>query len=115
MAKENDKLMKRIERCFSRGVVDYGLIADDDRILVGLSGGKDSLALLELLAKRAKAPVVVMTTKGTNKIAKRMVLRSTKVELDVIEVIDKETVQNMKLSDLSAHVRESIANALQQK
>ena len=68
-----------------------------------------------LLAKRAKAPVVVMTTKGTNKIAKRMVFRSTKVELDVIEVIDKETVQNMKLSDLSAHVRESIANALNQQ
>ena len=66
-----------------------------------------------LLAKRAKAPVVVITTKGTDKIAKRMVLRSTKVELDVIEVIDKETVQELKLSDLSAHVRESIANALQ--
>jgi len=66
-----------------------------------------------LLAKRAKAPVVVMTTKGTNNIAKRMILRSTKVELDVIEVIDKETVQSMKLGDLSAHVRESIANALQ--
>ena len=64
-----------------------------------------------LLAKRAKAPVVVMTTKGTNKIAKRMILRSTKVELDVIEVIDKETVQNLKLNELSAHVRESIANA----
>ncbi len=68
-----------------------------------------------LLAKRAKAPVVVMTTKGTNQIAKRMVLRSTKVELDVIEVIDKETVQELKLSDLSARVRESIANALQQQ
>lgn len=65
-----------------------------------------------LLAKRAKAPVVVMTTKGTNEIAKRMVLRSTKVDLNVIEIIDAETVQNMKLSDLSAHVRESIANAL---
>ena len=37
-----------------------------------------------LLAKRAKAPVVVITTKGTDKIAKRMVLKSTKVELDVI-------------------------------
>lgn len=68
-----------------------------------------------LLAKRANAPVVVMTTKGTNNIAKRMVLRSTKVDLDVIEVIDKETVQNTRLSDLSARVRESIANALQQK
>ena len=65
-----------------------------------------------LLAKRSKTPVVVITTKGTDKIAKRMILRSTKVELDVIEVIDAETVQNMKLSDLSAHVRESIANAL---
>ena len=58
---------------------------------------------------------MVITTKGTNKIGKRMILRSTKVELDVIEVIDAETVQNMKLSDLSAHVRESIASALQSK
>lgn len=66
-----------------------------------------------LLAKRAKAPVVVVATKGTDQIAKRMVLRSTKVELDVIEVIDKETVQNLKLSELSAHVRQSIANVLQ--
>ena len=65
-----------------------------------------------LLAKRAKAPVVVITTKGTDKIAKRMVIRSTKVDLNVIEIIDAETVQSMKLSDLSAHVRESIANAL---
>ena len=65
-----------------------------------------------LLAKRAKAPVVVMTTKGTNEIAKRMLLRSTGVDLNVIEIIDAETVQNMKLCDLSAHVRESIANAL---
>ena len=32
----------------------YHLVEDDDRILVGLSGGKDSLLLLELLAKRAR-------------------------------------------------------------
>ena len=32
----------------------YHLIADDDHILVGLSGGKDSLLLLELLAKRSR-------------------------------------------------------------
>ena len=32
----------------------YRLIEDDDRILVGLSGGKDSLLLTELLAQRAK-------------------------------------------------------------
>jgi len=32
----------------------YHLIEDDDHILVGLSGGKDSLCLLELMASRAK-------------------------------------------------------------
>ena len=42
-----------------------------------------------------------------------MIIKSTKVELDVIEVIDKETVQNSRLNELAAHVRESIANALQ--
>ena len=66
-----------------------------------------------LLAKRADAPVVVITTKGTNQISKNKLIKSTKVELEVIEVIDKETIKNMKLSEISAHVRNSIANALQ--
>ena len=39
---------------FIKAMATYHLIEDDDRILVGLSGGKDSLLLLELLAKRAK-------------------------------------------------------------
>lgn len=51
---EEDKLLYRINKKFLKGVVDYGLIEDGDRILVGLSGGKDSLALLELLANRSK-------------------------------------------------------------
>ena len=51
---EGDKLMRRIGQRFNKGVVNYRLIDDDDRILVGLSGGKDSLALLELLAKRSR-------------------------------------------------------------
>ena len=39
---------------FVKAMATYHLIEDDDRILVGLSGGKDSLLLLEFLAKRAK-------------------------------------------------------------
>ena len=39
---------------FVKAMATYHLIEDDDHILVGLSGGKDSLLLLELLAKRAK-------------------------------------------------------------
>lgn len=53
MEKE-DKLIRTISRRFNKGVVEYGLIDEGDKILVGLSGGKDSLALLELLAKRSR-------------------------------------------------------------
>lgn len=35
-------------------MVKYRLIEDGDKILIGLSGGKDSLALLELLARRSR-------------------------------------------------------------
>lgn len=51
---EEAKLMRRIEQRFMKGIVRYGLIEEGDKILVGLSGGKDSLALLELLARRSR-------------------------------------------------------------
>ena len=56
MAKFTPKemLWRRINKRFAKGVVKYGLLEEDDKILVGLSGGKDSLALLELLAKRMR-------------------------------------------------------------
>ena len=43
-----------IVKLFHKACADYGLIADGDHILVGLSGGKDSLALVELLGRRAQ-------------------------------------------------------------
>lgn len=49
-----DNLLRRIERRFVKGVMEYGLLADGDHILVALSGGKDSLAMLELLARRSR-------------------------------------------------------------
>ena len=48
------RLEKRLNERFVKAMATYHLIEDDDRILVGLSGGKDSLLLTELLAKRAK-------------------------------------------------------------
>ena len=45
---EEEKMLRRIDKRFSKGVVEYGLIEDGDKILIGLSGGKDSLALVEL-------------------------------------------------------------------
>lgn len=45
-----DKLWRR----FHEGCQRYRLLADGDHILLGLSGGKDSLLLLELLGRQAK-------------------------------------------------------------
>ena len=51
---ESRRLEKRLKERFIKAMATYHLIEDDDHILVGLSGGKDSLLLTELLAKRAK-------------------------------------------------------------
>jgi len=41
-----------------RGIGDYAMIRDGDRVLLGLSGGKDSLSLLHVLMQlRDKAPI----------------------------------------------------------
>jgi tRNA 2-thiocytidine biosynthesis protein TtcA len=45
--KENQK---KLLACIRRADYDFGLIDDGDRIMIGLSGGKDSLALVKLLS-----------------------------------------------------------------
>lgn len=53
--KDRDKTIeKRLEKRFRRALTTYQLIEDGDRVLVALSGGKDSLFLLEALAKRSR-------------------------------------------------------------
>ena len=51
------RLRARMTKRFHKACADYGLIADGDHILIGLSGGKDSLALVEFLGKRAQVYV----------------------------------------------------------
>ncbi len=51
---ESRRLERRLKERFVKAMATYRLIGDGDRILVGLSGGKDSLLLTELLAQRAR-------------------------------------------------------------
>ena len=47
-------MIEQLTRRFHKACADYGLIEDGDHILIGLSGGKDSLLLTELLGRRSK-------------------------------------------------------------
>jgi tRNA 2-thiocytidine biosynthesis protein TtcA len=57
-AYEANKLAKRIRRLAGEAIADFRMIEQGDRVMVCLSGGKDSYSLLDvLLSLREKAPI----------------------------------------------------------
>ena len=55
---EENKLEKKLCRLVGQAVGDFGMIEDGDKVMVCVSGGKDSYAMLDILLKlRERAPI----------------------------------------------------------
>ena len=55
---EANKLTKRLRRLTGQAIADFNMIEADDKVMVCLSGGKDSYGMLDVLLKlREKSPV----------------------------------------------------------
>lgn len=53
-----NKLQKRLRRHVGQAIADFNMIEEGDRVMVCLSGGKDSYGMLDILLNlRASAPI----------------------------------------------------------
>ena len=99
---EQNKLSKKLRRLVGRAVVDHSMIEEGDRVMVCLSGGKDSYTLLDVLRSLQRNAPVRFTLFALNLDQKQPgfpsnVLPSYLDELDVeYHIVEEDTYSIVK-------------------
>ena len=112
--RENDReALKAILKAadfLKRGVCSIGLYPEGTRTKTGklLPFHAGSFKI----AQRGNVPIVLAAIQGTENVGKNFPFRSTKISLDILEVIPADQVKAMSTQELSAHCRSLIAGHL---
>src|SRR5438046_10466350 len=98
------ELEARVAKKTTRAIADFGMIEPGDRIMVGLSGGKDSWALLRILdVLRQRAPfpfsLVAVTVDSSYKEFKHDLIAKT-CEAHGLEYQIDDTINGMTIGDV---------------
>ena len=64
------------------------------------------------IAQKANVPLVIASISGTDKIKRRCPLRSTRVNLNILEVIPAEKVKALSTAELSEYAHGIMENSL---
>lgn len=100
-----DKLEKRIYKAVGQAIGDYQMIQQGDRILVAVSGGKDSWVLLEILHNLQKRAPVDFELIAVNIDQGYAGYRQDKIE----DFIDKKQIRNqMQYFDIASILNEKL-------
>ena len=104
------RTLKQAAELMKNEGVDIGIYPEGTRSKTGELLRFKSGAFL--LAKKAEAPIAVLTTKGTDRIPKNFPFRATTVEIEILTVIDRETVMETEREELTERVRNIIEENL---
>ncbi|MEY4922736.1 MAG: tRNA 2-thiocytidine biosynthesis protein TtcA [Pseudomonadota bacterium] len=61
-----NKLHKRLRRNVGEAIADFNMIEEDDRVMICLSGGKDSYTMLDILQNLQKSAPINFTLIAVN-------------------------------------------------
>lgn len=92
-----------------RGVCSIGIYPEGTRSRNGELGAFHAGSFK--IAQKADAPVAICCVRGTEQVAKPLFLVRTRVELEVLEVLDADKVKAMKTTELAAYARDRIWHA----
>jgi len=93
-----------------RGVCSIGIYPEGTRSRTGELGRFHAGSFK--IAQKAGAPVAVCCVRGSERVRELPFLGRPRVELEVLELIDADTVKSMRTTELSDHARRLIEQAL---